>query len=718
MRLQTLHGCAILTAIFSTSAAAQDFLPPAGNNYAVVAAAGSILPGGRLIKPLGMQIETGPGPFGLAVSPKGVVATADVGHERFGVTIVEPPTKKEAWRVGHIWARTPDSGAPEFAPPDWKGVTAGIAFDGEKSVWITEGDSGRIRQIELANGDHGKIISLNSGEFTNSYTTDLAYDSTRHLIYVVDQSNARIAAVDEKSGRVISSLRLDKRPFAIALSPDGLAAWVTEASTVCAIDLHDPSQLAMAARIPAPSPEAILATADRVYVSNALDDSITVISPGDHRSVAEISVAIPTLGKYHGVIPAGMAYDPVTKWLLVAESGINAVAIIDTTTNQEIGLIPAGWTPTRVAIAGDRVYVTNARGRGTGPNPRRAILELGEIYVLHRGSLSTFIMPARSELPNLTTLAFSLNGFVRNTNQPPNLPPVRHVALIVKGGRTFDEVMGDVAAAANGPVQSMPQMAIFGIHGFAEGGRKQFSVQDAAITPNQHEIAHRWAFTDNFYAAGETSAEVEYWLNGGYPDPETESSIRASHGTPAATELWDHLKRNGIGFRNIKDKRADEVIAELKGIGEFPQFLRISLPDGQYKDPDPAKGYPYRASFVAENDLAVGRIVDYLSHSPWWKDMAVFITGGSTQGGLDHVDAHRTLLFAAGPWVKRNYVSHTNSSTPGLIRTIYELLHLPAANLMDATAASLRDLFTDEAEFSAFTAMKPDARIYDPESTR
>src|SRR6185437_15822299 len=121
----------------------------------------------------------------------------------------------------------------------------------------------------------------------------------------------------------------------------------------------------------------------------------------------------------------------------------------------------------------------------------------------------------------------------------------------------------------------------------------------------------------------------------------------------------------------------------------FPQFTWIRLPNDRPGEPKPRDGFPYEASLVEDNDLATGRILQYLSHTPWWRNMAVFVTESATQGSLDHVDAHRTLLLAAGPYVKRNYVSHTNASFPGLLRTIFELLGVPPLNLMDATAASL-----------------------------
>ena len=710
--LHTFPVCACLSAIFAAyTVSAADYHPPAGENYAIVGASGTVLPGGRFLRPYGSQIETGPGPFGLAISPKGAIATADTGYERFGVTLIQPPTNNNnLWRVRHFWARTPNSTAPELADPDWKGVAAGIAFDSEKSIWVSEGDSGRVRQIDLETGDRKKIVNLNSPEWSGSSTGQLALDSVRHLLYVVDEANARLTLVDARTGRVVSSVQTSGKPFAAALSPDGFTAYVTAANSVCAIDVRDALKPGITDCVQTPSPRAVFAAVDRVFVSNALNDSITVISAGDRKVVAEVPLGIRALEQFRGIMPAGLAYDPVTKWLLVAETGLNAIGVVDTQKNQLIGLIPAGWMPTRVAIAGDRVYVTNASGRGTGPNPRRAILELGEAPVLHRGSVTTFIMPGESEILRQTGAVFALNGLVPYLRDAPKSPAaIRHVVLIVKESRTFDEVLGDIATAGNGVVLSFPKMARFGLHGLGEGGRKQFSVKDAPVTPNQHEIARRWAFSDNFYVDGNTKAEGDAWLQGAW--------------------LWDHLRRGSVTFRNLDEgsrtdtsdqSRADRFITEIdqrygKAGEPFPQFLSIHLPNDRTGEPAAQSGYPYEASFVADNDLAAGRILEHLSHTPWWRDMAVFVTESDTQGSLDHVDSHRTLLLAAGPYVKRNYVSHTNSSFPGLLRTIFELLGLPPSTLMDATAASLRDMLTSEPEFGPFTAVEPDKRIFDPE---
>jgi sugar lactone lactonase YvrE len=626
-----------------------------------------------------------------------------------------------------MWARTPNSTLPERADPDWKSVSDGIAVDDTaKAVWVSEGDSGRLRQLDLNSGETRKVVTLNGSEWHGSVTGDLAWDSVHRLLYVVDQANSRIAVVDAKAGHVVSSLSAGRQLSAIILSPDTATVYVTTADSVCAIDVRDPHKPALTDCVHTDSPGALAATADRIFVSNAHSDSITVISADDRRIVAEIPLQIPSLERYRGITPAGMAYDPVSKWLLVAEEGINAIGIVDTEKNLLIGHIPTGWMPTRVAISGDRVYVTNALGRGSGPTPYRPILNLGEVAVLHRGTVTTFIMPDESEVLRHTGTVFLNNGFVPWMRDPPKPPDaIKHVVLIVKGGRTFDEVLGDVMPA-DGKAPPFERLTRFGMHGTAVGGKGRFSIQDAPITPNHHAVALKWAFSDNFHVEGEREADSRWWLDGGYPDLLTARGQQTGDGP-----LWAHLEQGGVTFRkfdgsgnDVSDQqRVNRFIAEAesqyrKGAEPFPQFTYIRLPNDSLSEARPADGYPYEASWMEDNDLALGRILEYLSHSPWWRDMAVFVTESNTQGGLDHIDSHRTVLLAAGPYVRRNYVSHMNSSFPGLLRTIFELLHVAPLNLMDATAASLRGVFTDTPDFTPFTALAPDPRIFDPANAK
>jgi hypothetical protein len=194
---------------------------------------------------------------------------------------------------------------------------------------------------------------------------------------------------------------------------------------------------------------------------------------------------------------------------------------------------------------------------------------------------------------------------------------------------------------------------------------------------------------------------------------------------PMSEPLFRNTSRQYPGFNmNIPDQyRATQLIRELderyvKTSAELPQFLFIHLPNDHMAAARPDDGYPYQESFVVDNDYALGRILDYLSATKWWKEMAVFITEDDPQGGVDHIDAHRTVLLGAGPWLKRGYVSHTNTSFPGLLKTIFRLLRLPPLNLFDASAADLADAFTPVPDFTLFHVRNVVTQVFDPATAR
>jgi hypothetical protein len=485
----------------------------------------------------------------------------------------------------------------------------------------------------------------------------------------------------------------------------------------------------------------------------------------------------------------------------VAEAGINAVGVIDTHDMRVIGHIPVAWFPTRVAIDGDTVYVSNAKGHGTGPNIYLRYQTDDSFYnVLRRGSISVFTVPDTASLGKMTPIVMEANGFLPRPGSAQPVPTeIRHVVLIVKENRTFDEVFGDMAQAGAGPVAGVPALARFGMLGFADGGRDRLSLQQIAVTPNHHAIAKHWAFSDNFYADSEVSVDGHHWLVDAYPDIWTESTLMASYAgqkdfrfptaapgrllfaesnssvhpeeQPEGGTLWHHLERHGITFRNfgegfelagnaegpgekptgarfltnvpmpmplyrntsrqypgfnmnIPDQfRADQFIHEIgekyeKGAEPFPRFVFIHLPNDHMTEARPRDGYPFRASYVADNDYALGRIIEYLSNSPWWKEMAVFVTEDDAQGGRDHIDSHRTLLLAAGPYIKRGYVSHVHASFPGLLKTIFRILQIPPLNLYDATASDLADCFIPSPDFTPYRALTIDERLFVPAAAR
>ena len=190
---------------------------------------------------------------------------------------------------------------------------------------------------------------------------------------------------------------------------------------------------------------------------------------------------------------------------------------------------------------------------------------------------------------------------------------------------------------------------------------------------------------------------------------------------PMPDPLYRNTSREYPGFNiHISDQfRATQFIREMgisssKAGRNFRSCSGCICPATTAAPPRAEDGYPYEESFVADNDYAVGRILEYLSGTRWWDSMAVFITEADANAGMDHVDAHRTLLLCAGPWAKKNYVSHVNTSFPGLLKTIFGLLRAPSLNLFDAAAADLSDCFAAKPDRSPYRAVELDKRIFDP----
>ncbi|MCC6366287.1 MAG: bifunctional YncE family protein/alkaline phosphatase family protein [Bryobacterales bacterium] len=697
-----------------------EYRVPAGNRAAIRRpGAESILPGGRMISPHGKQFPTGPEPFGLAVSPSGkMIVSIGGGNGKYSLTILQQD-KNNRWQTSRI------EPAAEAGAGDLQSVFPGVAFADERTVFAAEGNSGRVRMVDVKSGRTKQIYQLNQGGFTDIDAGDVAYDAERGLLYVVDRANLRLVALDTKKKRVAGSVKVGRMPFAVALSPDGKHAYVTvtETNSVAFVNVEDAAAPKVEAFVHTGSPSAVAATKDRVFVSNARDDSVTVVDAAARRVVGEVEIRIPGLEGLRGVIPAGMAYHEASGWLLVAEAGINAVAVIDTRRNRLLGHIPAAWFPARVVIDRDMVYVANAKGHGTGPNAARHEAGARTFQTdIRTGAVTVFPLPDVSELERFTRTVYANNGFLPSEAKAAPVPgEIRYVVIIVKESRTYDEVFGDIAGGSNGPAAGIWDLARFGAFGIIypnrRGLQQRLALRNVNVTPNHHELARRFAFSDNFYA-----------------DPD---------GHPDAGVLWRHLEKYRIPFRNfgegfaregsreypgydtnIPDQyRAARFIAGMeklygKGGEEFPRLIYIHLPNDRMGKARPEDGYPFEASYVADNDYALGRIVEYLSGTPQWKRMAIFITERDARGGVDHIDSHRTVFLLASPYAKKNYVSHVNASFPGMWKTVFGILGLPPLNLYDAAAADLFDCFTQTPDLTPFPLQEENKDLFDPAEAR
>ena len=257
-------------------------------------------------------------------------------------------------------------------------------------------------------------------------------------------------------------------------------------------------------------------------------------------------------------------------------------------------------------------------------------------------------------------------------------------------------------------------------------GRLQFAMGNSSVHPEEQlEAGALWHHLERHgvsfrnYGEGFELAGVD---EGEGLKP---TGARFLTNVPMPDPLYRNTSRDYPQYNmNIPDQyRATQFIAEIerkyaKGQEPFPRFIFMHLPNDHLATPRPDDGYPYEASFMADNDYALGRIVEYLTRSPWWREMAILITEDDGQGGVDHIDSHRTLLLAVSPYARKNFVSHVNSSFPGLLKTAFRLLGIPPLNLFDAAASDLSDMFTSEPDFAPFQALPVDSRLFDPERAR
>jgi len=576
------------------------------------------------------------------------------------------------------------------------------------------------------------------------------------------------------------------------------------------------------------SPNSLVATDQYVFVSNGNNDCVSVIDPAQGKVVQNIFLQpLPQLARHRGVIPFGLALSPDKKRLYVAESGINAVAVIDVAaplgtadiaapkgaaTSLVIGHLPVGWFPSKLAVSpdGKKLIVANAKGYGSGPNGGYTFKEGPEgSYVGHlmHGSVTMLDIPADADLPKWTQQVldnnFRVQALAKATEKPtpvnntiPLFPgqqrsPIKHIVFISKENRTYDEVFGQLK---NG--QGDPAIARYGYERTFSNKDKTRTVEKATVMPNHLALAHQFGVSDNFYVDSDHSADGHRWLANTYPNEWMETNVAAEYGGHRdvkrgskakgqyawtggagaifpedyneAGSLWDHLERNDISFYNfgfgtemgsnltdstmkyygqkvlvnfpipgplytrssqkyatfnmaIPDQfRADIFMQEFKekwmtGKQKMPQVLTLMLPQDHGAGERPQAGYPFRESYMADNDLALGRVVEFLSHTPYWKEMAIVVTEDDAQDGQDHVDAHRSVLMVISPYAKKNHVSHTHTSFGSIFKTFWNVLGVPYLNQYDAAATDLSDFFTDQPDFSPYSALPEDPRVLDPQ---
>ncbi len=258
---------------------------------------------------------------------------------------------------------------------------------------------------------------------------------------------------------------------------------------------------------------------------------------------------------------------------------------------------------------------------------------------------------------------------------------------------------------------------------FSKASGRRFPGSTGSMDPEDYaERGGLWEAMDrskisfyNFGEANETAHNREAW---------SDTATGSGHAVmvPMQKALYPRTSHNYAGFNtNIPDQfRMQQFESEftklwLKGKNKMPQLITMQVPNDHTASPRPEYGYPYYHSYVADNDLAIGRILHFLSRTPYWKNMLVIITEDDPQGGVDHIDAHRSILMMAGPYVKHGYVSHTHANFGSILKTIYTILNVPYVNQYDATGTLLQDFFSSKPDYRPYTLVFPSKEVFDPQ---
>ncbi len=610
---------------------------------------------------------------------------------------------------------------------------AGIARAPDETTLAVSGDlASAVVFVDVARGSVGAPIRVGAHARTGaehnargsspidagSHPAGVAFSRDGKTLFVANWAGHTLSVVDVATRRERSSIDVGRHPEALLLSPDGR----------------------------------------RLFVSETDDDTVGVVDIASEKRTAGVNVA-PYGGKLFGASPSALALSPDGKRLYVTLGAANAVAVLALggAAPQLIGMIPTGWYPTALAVTpdGTSLDVVDGMGEGGRANPQF------QPYVRRprgaAGHASGYVASGmigsvrRIEIPSDAALADGVAA-VRNNAGPalgtsltaPTATagrilhaggPIRHVIYIIKENRTYDQVLGDLGGADGDPA-----LTLFGAH----------------VTPNEHALAHRFGILDDTYADAEVSADGHNWSTAAFANDYLERMWPQNYGgrrilydfedgaiasNPHGGYLWNDAAAHAVSLRNYGEFVSDpdlsgRVVSHMRDLaadtdphargfdltysdldrekewarefdaydarGDLPQLELLRLPSDHTAGTKPGSLTPI--AYAAQNDLALGRLVEHLSHSRHWRDTAVFVIEDDAQNGPDHIDAQRTTAYVISAYA-RGGVVHAHHSTAGILRTIELILGLPPMSAYDAAALPLDDAFTSTPDLRAFDAL-------------
>jgi YVTN family beta-propeller protein len=708
------------------------------------------LPNGWSLTPAGKSLPLGDLPLNIAISPnKKLLAVTNNGQSTQSIQLIDAVNDKILHSVE--------------IPKSWLGLK--FSAD-QKYLYASGGNDNWILKYAILNNKLVLKDSIKLGNKWPEKISPAGIDinDAAGAMYVVTKENNSLYEVDLKTKTVKQQYPLAAEAFTCLLSADKKELYVSlwGADKIIVFNTTTKNFTDSIAVGDNPNDICLSKTGKYLFVANANDNSVSVIDIKKRKVLETLNAALyPDSKPGSGTNSVALSTDEKT--LFIANADNNCVAVFDVSKpgfSKSKGFIPVGWYPTCVRTIGNKVYVANGKGYTSLPNPAapgpmdggsgesfhlgstRKVEENQYIGGLFKGTLSIINTPSAAQLNIYSRSVYNNTPYTKvkeaESNGEQNNPiptklgassPIKHVFYIIKENRTYDQVLSDIPEG-NGDTS----LLLFG----------------EKITPNLHALAKEFVLLDNFYVDAEVSADGHNWSMGAYANDYLEKTWPTNYGGRGGTYdaegnraiannkggfIWDHCARAGISFRTygefaddykpnipvLKDHYCtyytswDQTVRDTTRVGQWkrdfdslvaanalPQLNTLRIINDHTEGM--SLGRPTQFAHCADNDLAVGMFVDYLSKSPVWKESVVFVVEDDAQNGPDHIDAHRSTAYVAGAYVKRKFVDHTMYSTSSMLRTVELILGLPPMSQYDAAATPMWRCFQSMPDLTGFNA--------------
>jgi YVTN family beta-propeller protein len=717
------------------------------------------LPNGWSLSPVGYQIPLGDLPLNIALSPDmNYAAVTNNGQSTQSIQLIDLRTQHllDMYEIGKSWL--------------------GLAFGNDgKTLYASGGNDNFIIRFDVKDNQLScrDTFKLGVAMQDTISVAGIAVDEPSHRIYAVTKDNNSLYIIDTGTKKILKQISLGGEGYTCILSPDKKHLYCScwGCNNIVIINVKS---LEIEEAIPVGDHPNDLVTdrkGNMLYVANSSDNSVSVIDLKKRKVVETLNAALfPT--KLCGSTTNSVALSQDDRTLYIANADNNCLAVFDVSRqgrSVSLGFIPTGWYPTCVRTAGKKILVTNGKGLSSFPNPRgpnptretdKVEYQKGEVqkpeevqYIagLFKGTLSLITIPDKPRMAEWTKQVYNNTPFKKEQEKQSNgiqgnpVPtkvggksPLHYVFYIVKENRTYDQILGDLPQG-NGD----SSLVLFG----------------GKYTPNQHALANQFVLLDNFYNDAEVSADGHNWSLCAYATDYLEKTWPTYYGNRGGTYdaegnrkiannkngfLWDYCKRQGVTYRTYGEfadnykpnipvlknhicryftgwdqqvmdttrfRQWKQDFDSLVSIHQLPQLNTLRFINDHTEGMKIGRPTPFAA--VADNDLAVGLFVEYLSKSPIWNESVVFIVEDDSQNGPDHVDAHRSTTYVAGGYVKNAFVDHTPYSTSSVLRTIELILGLPPMSQYDAAAEPLWRCFDSSPNHPPFNSVAPMVNLYE-----